>query len=46
MFDSDLFGSYSLHCSNVGLNNILFKVRLTYYDIYIHTIFLGFDGQR
>ena len=30
----------------VGLNNILFKVLLTYYDIYIHTIFLGFDGKR
>ena len=29
-----------------GLNNILFKVLLTYYDIYIHTIFLGFDGKR
>ena len=30
----------------IGLNNILFKVLLTYYDIYIHTIFLGFDGKR
>ena len=30
----------------LGLNNILFKVLLTYYDIYIHTIFLGFDGKR
>ena len=30
----------------LGLNNILFIVLLTYYDIYIHTIFLGFDGKR
>ena len=30
----------------IGLNNILFEVLLTYYDIYIHTIFLGFDGKR
>ena len=30
----------------VGLNNILFVVLLTYYGIYIHTIFLGFDGKR
>ena len=29
-----------------GLNNILFIVLLTYYDIYIHTIYLGFDGKR
>ena len=28
-----------------GLNNILFTVTLTYYDIYILTIFLGFDGK-
>ena len=32
--------------SYVGLNNILFTVTLTYYDIYMHTIFLGFDGKR
>ena len=30
---------------DIGLNNILFKVLLTYYDIFIHTIFLGFDGK-
>ena len=28
----------------IGLNNILFTVTLTYYDIYIHTLFLGFDA--
>ena len=31
----------------LGLNNIVFTVTLTYYDIYTytHTIFLGFDGK-
>ena len=29
-----------------GLNNIFFTVTLAYYDRYIHTIFLGFDGKR
>ena len=29
-----------------GLNNILFTVTLPYYDLYKHTIFLGFDGKR
>ena len=31
---------------SVGLNNILFTVTLTYYDVYIDTTFLGFDGKR
>ena len=29
-----------------GLNNILFTVTLTCYDIFTHNIFLGFDGKR
>ena len=37
---------YEKDLGQFGLNNILFKVLLTYYDIYIHTIFLGFDGKR
>ena len=28
-----------LICAFVGLNNILFTVTLTYYDVYIHTLF-------
>ena len=31
---------------SVDLNNILFTVTLTYYDVYIDTTFLGFDGKR
>ena len=29
-----------------GLNNILYTVTLTCYDIFTHNIFLGFDGKR
>ena len=38
---------FEIQCINkscYGLNNILFIVLLTYYDIYIHTIFLGFKS--
>ena len=28
---------------DIGLNNILFTVTLTYYAIDIHTIFIGFE---
>ena len=38
--------SFFNHKMLIGINNILFIVLLTYYDIYIHTIFLEFGGKR